>query len=46
MPTRALVGGRHRYVHSSKTDVSKTFEKFARAQRIEQLRQQRIGGQQ
>lgn len=41
MPTRTLVGGRHRYVPAAQTDVRKTFAKFERAQRIEQLRQQR-----
>lgn len=40
MPTRNLVGGRHRYIPAAQTDVRKTFAKFERAMRIEQLRQQ------
>lgn len=48
MPSRALVGGRHRYVPAAKTDIRRTFQKFERLNRIEQLRQQRAeqGGEQ
>lgn len=37
MPTRPLVGGRHKYVPAACTDIRKTFEKFQRAARIAAL---------
>jgi hypothetical protein len=44
LPSRALVGGRLRYVPAAKTDIRQTFAKFQRLQRIEQLRTQREEG--
>lgn len=44
MPSRPLLGGRLRYVPAAKTDIRKTFAKFQRLQRMEQLRTQREEG--
>lgn len=39
MPTRLLVGGRHRYIPAANTDIRKTFAKFTRAAKMAALKQ-------